>query len=151
MAVRISAVVQRLQGSVVDAESRPSTIGPITLEVKQTGERSAGNPHAAFDVAGAGNVARSRWCDTRKRKGETTGNTNFDLNWRASPRPYLCGARGETPRAYSADSVVSNIPRARKLSGDKLPSVGTAHARSAEIGRQQAGRGTSRRRTPQDT
>jgi hypothetical protein len=23
------------------------------------------------------------------RKGETTGNTNFDLNWRASSRPYL--------------------------------------------------------------
>ena len=69
----ISAAVQRLQGSVVYAESRPSTIGPITLEVKQTGERSAGNPHAAFDVAGAGNVARSRYCDTRRRKGETTG------------------------------------------------------------------------------
>jgi hypothetical protein len=60
MAVRISAAVQRLQGSLANAESRPSTIGPITLEVKQTGERSAGNPHAAFDVAGAGNVARSR-------------------------------------------------------------------------------------------
>ena len=33
-----------------------------------------GNPHAAFDVAGAGNVGWSRWCDTRRRKGETTGN-----------------------------------------------------------------------------
>ena len=43
---------------------------------------------AAFDEAGAGNVARSRWCDTRRRKDETTGNTNFDLNRRASPRPY---------------------------------------------------------------
>ena len=32
-------------------------IGPITLNVKQTGKRSAGKPHAAFDVAGAGNVA----------------------------------------------------------------------------------------------
>ena len=47
-----------------------------------------GNPHATFDVAGAGNVAGSRWCDTRRRKGETTGNTNIDLNRRASPRPY---------------------------------------------------------------
>src|SRR5580704_4006483 len=102
MAVRISAAVQRLQGSVVNAESRPSTIGPITLEVKQTGERSAGNPHAAFDVAGAGNAARSRYCDTRRRKGETTGNTNIDLNRRASPRPYLGEARGEIPRTYSA-------------------------------------------------
>jgi hypothetical protein len=32
-------------------------------------------------------VAWSRCCDTRKRKGETTGNTNFDLYRRASPRP----------------------------------------------------------------
>ena len=47
-----------------------------------------GNPHAAFDVAGTGNVAWSRCCDTRRRKGETTGNTNIDLNRRASPRPY---------------------------------------------------------------
>src|SRR6202171_1129991 len=97
MAVRITAAVQRLQGSVVDAESRPCTIGPIILEVKQTGERSAGNPHAAFDVAGAGNVAQSRWCDPRKRKGETTGNTNFDLNRRASPRRYLGSTGGEIP------------------------------------------------------
>jgi hypothetical protein len=51
-----------------------------------------GNPHAAFDVAGAGNVAWSRWCDTRRRKGEPTGNTNIDLNRRVSPRPY-CHSR----------------------------------------------------------
>ena len=31
-------------------------IGPITLGMKQTGKRSAGKPHAAFDVAGVGNV-----------------------------------------------------------------------------------------------
>src|SRR6266478_4769861 len=88
MAVPISAAVQRLQSSVGYGEGRSSTIGPINLEVKQAGERSAGKPHAAFDVAGAGNVARSRYCDTRRRKGETTGNTNVDLNRRASPRPY---------------------------------------------------------------
>jgi hypothetical protein len=41
MAVRISAAVQWLQGSMANRESRSSTIGPITLEVKQTGERSA--------------------------------------------------------------------------------------------------------------
>src|SRR5438445_5541714 len=63
-------------------------IGPINLGVKQTGERRAGNPHAAFEVAEIGNVAWSRWCDTRRRKGETTGNTNFDLHRRASLRPY---------------------------------------------------------------
>jgi hypothetical protein len=52
-----------------------------------------GNPHAAFDVAGAGNVAWSRWCDTRRRKGEPTGNTNIDLNRRVSPRPYCNSGR----------------------------------------------------------
>ena len=57
--------------------------------MKQMGERSAGNPQAAFDVEGTGDVARSRCWDTRRRKGETTGNPNFDLNRRASPRPYL--------------------------------------------------------------
>jgi len=31
-------------------------IGPITLEAKHAGERSAGKPPAPFDVAGAGNV-----------------------------------------------------------------------------------------------
>ena len=31
-------------------------IGPITPDTKQAGKRSAGKPHAAFDVAGAGNV-----------------------------------------------------------------------------------------------
>jgi hypothetical protein len=53
-----------------------------------------GNPHAAFDEAGAGNVAWSRCCDTRRRKGETPGNTNFDLHRRASPRPYHPPRRG---------------------------------------------------------
>jgi hypothetical protein len=71
-----------------------------------------GNPHAAFDVAGAGNVAWSRWCDTRRRKGEPTGNTNIDLNRRVSPRPYVrpakagvfsrdqtCRGKSQTPRS----------------------------------------------------
>jgi hypothetical protein len=44
-------------------------------------------------------VAWSRCCDTRRRKGEQQENTNFDLNRRASLRPYrenLCSdAKGE--------------------------------------------------------
>ena len=39
----------------VPDESSPSMTGPITLAVKCAGKRCAGNPHAAFDVAGAGN------------------------------------------------------------------------------------------------
>jgi hypothetical protein len=76
--------------------------------VKQAGERSAGKPHAAFDEAGTGNAVRSRCCDTRNRKGEPTGNTNFDLTWRASPRPYLGAPGGETP---SGDSPIASICR----------------------------------------
>src|SRR5215510_5408385 len=53
MALRNLAAIQRLPGSATAVESRSSRIGPINLGVKQTGERSAGNPHAAFDVAGS--------------------------------------------------------------------------------------------------
>ena len=130
MAVRNLAAVQRLSGSARIAESRSSTIGPITLEVKQTGERSAGNPHAAFDVAGAGNVARSRSCDTRRRKGETTGNTNFDLNRRASPRPYRenlagdvkgKGTSGSNREAESTDAPErGGLPRSSDEAGVML-------------------------------
>lgn len=48
-------------------------------------------------------MAWSRWCDTRRRKGEATGNTNFDLNRRASLRPYLRRAEGATPSVYVMD------------------------------------------------
>ena len=48
-------------------------IGLITLAKKHAGKRSAGNPHAPFNAAGAGTVAWSRSCDTRRRKGEQRG------------------------------------------------------------------------------
>jgi hypothetical protein len=56
-------------------ESRVQSIGRITLEVKCAGARSAGNPHATCEVAGAGNGAtetprRARrgkpWIQTRR-------------------------------------------------------------------------------------
>jgi len=58
-AVAVSALglVEQLPGAPTTAESAPNRIGPITLGVKRAGKRRAGNPHAAFDVAGAGNVA----------------------------------------------------------------------------------------------
>jgi len=49
-------------------ESAASMIGQISFWVKLTRKRSGGNPHAAFDVAGAGNVLK--------------------IKWRASSRPY---------------------------------------------------------------
>src|SRR5215469_9871228 len=58
---------RRASGSAVGS---PCSSGLITLDVKHTRERSAIIPHAAFDVAGTGNVA------------------GFTLRRRASPRPY---------------------------------------------------------------
>src|SRR5215467_1823173 len=89
-------------------------IGPISFEAKQTGERNARNWHVAFDAAGAGNVAWSRCCDTRRRKSESTGNTNFDLNRRASLRPYLREAGGAIPPAYSPVRVPAQTRPARR-------------------------------------
>jgi len=57
-------LVQGLPGAAptTGAESAPSRRGPITLEVQRAGKRSAGKPHAAFDGAGAGNVATVALC-----------------------------------------------------------------------------------------
>jgi hypothetical protein len=41
-------------------------MGLISLGVKQMGARSAGNPHAACDVEGAGNVAQSKALPARQ-------------------------------------------------------------------------------------
>src|SRR3954454_20415864 len=58
MAVRGARAVQRLPGPSVraTAESVPDLRGPITLGMKRTGKPGAGEPHAGFDVAGAGDV-----------------------------------------------------------------------------------------------
>ncbi len=58
MAVRGTRAVRRLPGPLVGAaaESVPDVIGPITLDAKRTGKPGAGEPHAGFDVAGAGDV-----------------------------------------------------------------------------------------------
>ena len=58
------------------SESAPDANGHITLDAKQAGKRSAGNPHAAFDEAGAGNVTSGAGFTGPYRR-------------RASPRPYL--------------------------------------------------------------
>ena len=59
------AIVSPLSGESATAESAPSTRGPITLHMQQAGKRSAGKPHAAFDVAGAGNVTMVELCTHR--------------------------------------------------------------------------------------
>ena len=54
--VRNAGPIRWLQSSSqLESESAASTIGHITLDAKPSGKRSAGKPHAAFEVAGAGN------------------------------------------------------------------------------------------------
>src|SRR5262245_57584897 len=106
MALRHLEAVQRLSGAQARAESRPGTIGPISL-----GSRSKQE-----SVVREIRMLRSTWrgletwhgrddVTPRNRKGEATGNTNFDLNRRASPRPYL-GARGG--EIHPRDSPISD-------------------------------------------
>src|SRR5215469_8435171 len=112
MAVRNPEAVQQLSGSAIRAESRPSRIGPINLGMKQAGERSAGNPHAAFDVAGTGNVAWSRCCDTSQPKGR--GNREH----KQRPKParqsptLLIGRVEETSGTLNARSAPRSYPTA---------------------------------------
>src|SRR3954470_6756188 len=54
------------------SDSRPGTIGYITLGTKQTGAPSAGNLHAGCDVAGAGD-GFTVWLvrHSQRKRGET--------------------------------------------------------------------------------
>ena len=88
------------------SESAPDANGHITLDAKQAGKRSAGNPHAAFDEAGAGNVTRGAGLRTNaKVVGLATG----PYRRRASPRPYcrqeIDGQRA-APRRQAGGGVV---------------------------------------------
>ena len=59
----------------------------INLEMKCAGTRSAGNPHAACDVAGAGNGITN--IPSRARRGQPRIQTRVVLSgYRASSRPY---------------------------------------------------------------
>ena len=78
-------------------------IGLITPDTKQTGKRSAGNPHAAFDVAGVGNVTMV--CRTAVHR-ESDGITTDAYRARACSRPYLRGPGGRKA-AWLLGSYVS--------------------------------------------
>ena len=66
--------VHRLPSSISRrfAERRPGSIGHITLRGKCAGARSAGKPHAACDVAGAGNGLTVRLVRHSHRKRRET-------------------------------------------------------------------------------
>ena len=91
------------------AESRLSRIGPISLGVKQMGARRAGNPHAACDVAGAGNAEWSRWCDTRRRKA--LANREHELRPKPA-RQSLDPSAWERPRSRPPSACTARHDRA---------------------------------------
>jgi hypothetical protein len=59
------------------ADSGSSTIGLITLDMKETGKPSAGNLHAGFDVAGAGNQLTVWLMRHSQRKRRATDRPNL--------------------------------------------------------------------------
>src|SRR5215467_12964784 len=67
--------------------SRSGRIGRISLVVKCAGARSAGNPHATCDVAGAGNGATADPKRARRGKPRTQAKDE-PTGSRASARPY---------------------------------------------------------------
>src|SRR5260370_5838501 len=71
----------------VDLGSRSGLIGLITLDVNCAGARSAGNPLATCDVAGAGNQLTVRIVRHSQRKRGATDRPNLRSKG-ASPRPY---------------------------------------------------------------
>ena len=74
MDVRDCRTVHRLPSSISRsfAERRPGSIGHITFRGKCAGARSAGKPHAACDVAGAGNGLTVRLVrHSHRKRGET--------------------------------------------------------------------------------
>ena len=70
-----------------DLGSRPGRIHLITLGVNCAGARSAGNPHATCEVAGAGNQGTVWFVRHSQRKRGATDRPNL-RQLGASPRPY---------------------------------------------------------------
>ena len=80
--------------SAVISGSRPILIGPITLATNCAGARSAVNPHAACDVADAGNGVTES--PNRARKGKPWTQAKDDpKDHRAGVRPYQDELRHE--------------------------------------------------------
>ena len=107
MALQRTRFVQRLSSSPrrISPESCTSTIGLITLDVKQTGKPSARNGHARFDAAGTENQLTIRLVRHSQRKRGATDRSH--LRSMASvldptcERPVVQSRRPTQPRAHS--------------------------------------------------
>jgi hypothetical protein len=91
-------------------ESAPSPIGHITLEAKQAGKRSAGNPHATFEEAGAGNGITVRLVRHSQRKRGATDRPDLRvtapvLDPTCVQRRLACSAGDSPVRVRARDPV----------------------------------------------
>ena len=73
--------------AVRHVRKRPSVIGHITLDAKWTGARSAGNPHAACDRAGAGNGPMASRTEASSPKGAATATGSLQVPRQPSTLP----------------------------------------------------------------
>src|SRR5713226_5343009 len=110
MALRRTGLVQSLPSSAagVDTESQSSMIGLITFDRKQAGKPSAGNPHAGFDVAGAGNRLTVRLVRHSQRKRGATDRLSL-RGIRRQSSTLLMSGEGKPPAASRSRS--SALPR----------------------------------------
>ena len=97
MAVRDARTFQPVSSrlSIVLLERYCELIGRITLDAKCAGARSAGNPHAACDAAGAGDGATET--PKRARRGKP----------RTQPRRFL---RATAPVPDPTRDISHNVP-----------------------------------------
>src|SRR6266481_933816 len=87
-------------------ESTSNRLRPINLLAKRAGERSAGNLHAPFDVAGNGNQLTVRLVRHPQRKRRATDRSNL-----RSVAPFPDPTRSQSPnllRSAPAESPGNN-------------------------------------------
>jgi len=106
--------VPRIVRAVV-LSKRSKWIGLLNLDAKCAGARSAGNPHATCDVAGAGNGATA--IPNRARRGKPRIHAKeVPTGHRASARPYqslseqYCGLAGYTNLQNLTDTTLDSPP-----------------------------------------
>src|SRR5215472_11124017 len=102
MAVRNAGTLRGVSRLLRAAQlgSRPSLIDLINLGVNCAGARSAGNPLATCDVAGAGNQLTVGLVRHSQRKRGATDRPDLRSTG-ASPRPYRAASARETLRAVA--------------------------------------------------
>ena len=113
MAVRHAGpvwVLPRASAEAATVESALGLIGRITLGMKRAGVRSAGNPHAAYDVAEAGDGVKGRTEAPEDGESLRPTATPRPCGHRASFRPYRRAVTGNGAMAGSEAPALRKPP-----------------------------------------